>query len=112
MAKEGLRQVLKEAQRADTPRRTDHGRGGVGRRRGTTILANYFFGTDIKPADVNRRHLKVALSSRGSSEREYKLIARWRRGKESLGRVQPVALPVTDPLANIAGVTTSFGPTA
>jgi len=110
----GYDEVLKEAQRAGyaeaDPTMDVEGWDAAAK---ATILANYFFGTDIKPADVNRRGIsKIALSeveaAKARGER-IKLIAKVEnRGGSVSAEVQPVALPVTDPLANIAGVTNAL----
>jgi homoserine dehydrogenase len=56
--------------------------------------------TGLKPADIN--------SARATGER-WKLIARARRAKKGLvASVKPERLPLSDPLANVGGVTNAI----
>ncbi len=78
-----------------------------------TILANYFFGTDMKPSDVSRKGISgitlkdvAGASTRGE---RIKLIARAdRRDGNVSAEVQPVPVPMSDPLANVMGVTNAI----
>lgn len=110
----GYGEVLKEAQSAGyaeaDPTMDVEGWDAAAK---VAILANYLFGTDIKPAGVSRRGISAvtladveAAKARGEM---VKLVAKAeRRGEGISAEVKPEALPVTDPLANIAGVTNAL----
>jgi homoserine dehydrogenase len=110
----GYAEVLREAQRAGyaeaDPTMDVEGWDAAAK---TTILANYFYGTDIRPSQVERKGissitLDQVIKAKGHGER-IKLIARadrTERGTEV--SVLPVPLPVADPLANIMGVTNAL----
>ena len=79
-----------------------------------TILANVLLGADLKPDDVQRSGISALTSAdidaaRQSGER-WKLIADAHRQPD--GSVQAIVraerLPVTDPLAGVAGVTNAL----
>ncbi len=77
------------------------------------ILANYFFGTDSKPSTVRRKGItgvspKEIGDAKEKGER-IKLIASALKvdGGVELD-VSPMRLPITNPLANIAGVTNAL----
>ncbi|MDH7556822.1 MAG: homoserine dehydrogenase [Candidatus Methanosuratincola sp.] len=78
------------------------------------ILANHFFGADIKPDAVARRGISgVTLEEVTGAIRKggrIKLIAKaWRGDRgEARAEVAPTWLPASDPLASIGGVTNAL----
>jgi homoserine dehydrogenase len=110
----GYEEVLKEAQRAGyaeaDPTMDVEGWDATAK---ATILANYFYGTDIKPSQVKRKGissitLDQVIKAKNRGER-IKLIARADRTEGGAEvSVSPVALPMADPLANIMGVTNAL----
>jgi len=78
-----------------------------------TILANALLGINIRPDDVKRKGItsvttKEVKKAKDRGER-IKLIARAeKKGNSILAEVSPIPLPVSDPLANIMGVTNAL----
>lgn len=78
------------------------------------ILANHFFGADIKPDAVARKGIsKITLEEVEEAKRKgerIKLLARaWKEGTgEVKAEVSPARLPESDPLASIKGVTNAL----
>lgn len=110
----GYEEVLKEAQRAGyaeaDPTMDVEGWDAAAK---ATILANYFYGTDIKPSQVERKGISSITLDRVIKAKErgerIKLIARADRTESGADvSVSPVALPMADPLANIMGVTNAL----
>jgi homoserine dehydrogenase len=107
-------EVLKEAQRAGyaeaDPTMDVEGWDAAAK---ATILANYFYGTDIRPSQIERKGissitLDQVIKAKGRGER-IKLIARADRTESgAVTRVSPVTLPMADPLANIMGITNAL----
>lgn len=77
------------------------------------ILANYFFGADVKPEGVSRQGissitLKEVMDAKAKGER-IKLIAKAEASSSGVEvGVKPTLLPLSDPLANIMGVTNAL----
>jgi len=110
----GYDEVLKEAQSAGyaeaDPTMDVEGWDAAAK---VAILANHFFGTDIKPAGVSRSGIsRVTLADVEAAKARgemVKLVAKAeRRGGNVSAEVKPEALPATDPLAHIAGVTNAL----
>jgi len=78
-----------------------------------TILSNVLLGANIRPDMVKRKGIssitsEEVLSAKDCGER-IKLIARAeKKGDFILAEVSPIPLPVSDPLANIMGVTNAL----
>lgn len=71
-------------------------------------LANVHMGADLRPNDVDRtgiREVTVAQAQAAAQEgKRIKLVCEaWREGGTVKAKVAPVALPLSDPLANISG---------
>lgn len=110
----GYAEVLKEAQKrgyaeAD-PTMDVEGWDAAAK---AAILANHFFGADVKPENVARQgistiSLEEVLDAKARGER-IKLMARAEMIDGKLeASVKPTRLPLRDPLANIMGVTNAL----
>ncbi|MEJ5293053.1 MAG: homoserine dehydrogenase [Candidatus Methanosuratincola sp.] len=79
-----------------------------------SILANHFFGADVKPEGVSRKGISgITLEEVTEAVRKggrIKLLARaWKgEGGEVRAEVSPIWIPVSDPLASIGGVTNAL----
>ena len=107
-------EVLKEAQRMGfaeaNPTMDVEGWDAAAK---VTILANYFYGTNIKPNDVKRNGissitLDEIMAAKAKGERIKLIASATRNDAETEIKVSPVPVPVTDPLANIMGVTNAL----
>jgi len=77
------------------------------------ILANFFFGVDIKPSNVKREGISSItlddIASATKRDKRIKLIARAVKTDVALDlEVAPTPLPFSDPLANVMGVTNAL----
>jgi homoserine dehydrogenase len=77
------------------------------------ILANVLMGLELKPAQVSRQGIagltRQDIEAARQEGRRWKLLAWARRGKEGLeARVEPVSLPLSDPLAGVMGATNAI----
>jgi homoserine dehydrogenase len=101
--------VLAEAQRlgyaeADPSGDVD-GHDAAGK---AVILANVLLGAKLTPADVEREGIsgitRDMVAAAGAAGQRWKLIARvWRDGQQVRASVQPTRLPISHPLAGVAG---------
>jgi homoserine dehydrogenase len=101
--------VLAEAQRlgyaeADPSGDVD-GHDAAGK---AVILANVLLGAKLTPADVERQGIsgitRDMVAAAGAAGQRWKLIARvWRDGQQVRASVQPTRLPISHPLAGVAG---------
>jgi homoserine dehydrogenase len=72
------------------------------------ILANVLLGAKLTPADVERQGIsgitRDMVAAAGAAGQRWKLIARvWRDGQQVRASVQPTRLPISHPLAGVAG---------
>ncbi|GAA6735139.1 homoserine dehydrogenase [Thermus oshimai] len=77
------------------------------------ILANVLMGLELKPDQVSRQGIsgltQQDLEAARREGQRWKLLARVRRAREGLeARVEPVRLPLSDPLAGVRGVTNAL----
>ncbi len=77
------------------------------------ILANVILGTSIRPVDVKRRGIASITShdiqNAARKGERIKLMGRAEKeGEKILAEVSPTSLPISDPLANVMGVTNAI----